>query len=329
MSFEAPDIRSTAPAPTPGRSSLHAAWADALWVAGLVAGTVVVWRMHVVDTPDHRYDMGVGDLFGYFLPAYTYEANRIAGGGFPFWNPYQGAGVPFLAALQPGALYPFRLLTLILPPAVAMGWSALAHVLLSVLGMYALCRKLGASGAGAAVGAMAFGTAFALPQTAALSQLEPGAWLPIGALALVSIVGGGGWGWVLLFGLAAGMPALAGGYQITVYVAYGLVMVAVALAADRRWRAQLFQTRVLARLCVAATLADAFAPGWRVTVDGAPRRLWQANFLMRGVSLRPGDQRVEFRYRAPGFALGVALAVGAWGCVLGALMGTRFLRREP
>ncbi len=41
-------------------------------------------------------------------------------------------------------------------------------------------------------------------------------------------------------------------------------------------------------------LTDTFAPGWRVEVDGEPRRLWQANYYVRGVLLRPGDRRVEF-----------------------------------
>jgi hypothetical protein len=59
-------------------------------------------------------------------------------------------------------------------------------------------------------------------------------------------------------------------------------------------------------------LADAFAPGWTVTVDGAPRRLWQTNYLVRGVVVKPGERRVEFSYGAPGFALGTAAAVAAW-----------------
>jgi hypothetical protein len=203
--------------------------------------------------------MTVGDLFGYFLPAYSYEASRLAERSVPFWNPYQGTGVPFLAVLQPGALYPGRLLLLLVPPEVAMGWSLLGHVLLCVLGTYALCRRLGASRAGAALGAMAFGTAFALPMIYTPSQLESGAWLPLAAFALVSIVAGGGWGWVLLLGVAAGMPALAGGYSTTAYVGYGLVVVTVALVVDRRWRSRVFRPRVLGRLCVAGALAMATA----------------------------------------------------------------------
>jgi hypothetical protein len=74
-------------------------------------------------------------------------------------------------------------------------------------------------------------------------------------------------------------------------------------------------------------LADSFAPGWTATVDGAPRTLWQTNYLVRGVLVGPGERRVEFRYRAPGFVSGVTLCMAAWGSVLGAtLLGRRRAR---
>jgi hypothetical protein len=75
-------------------------------------------------------------------------------------------------------------------------------------------------------------------------------------------------------------------------------------------------------------VADAFAPGWTATVDGAPRPLRQANYLVRGIVLQPGDRRVELRYRAPGFAAGLALAGGAWSIVLLALAVSRAASRS-
>jgi hypothetical protein len=71
-------------------------------------------------------------------------------------------------------------------------------------------------------------------------------------------------------------------------------------------------------------LADAFAPGWTATVDGAARRLWQANHLVRGVIVRPGDRRVEFTYRTPGLRAGIAVAGTAWALVAaGAVVAAR------
>jgi len=63
-------------------------------------------------------------------------------------------------------------------------------------------------------------------------------------------------------------------------------------------------------------LADAFAPGWRVTVDGAPRPLLQVNHYVRGVAVGPGDRRVEFAYRPPGLVPALVLAVVAWSAVV-------------
>ena len=59
----------------------------------------------------------------------------------------------------------------------------------------------------------------------------------------------------------------------------------------------------------ALVLADAWAPGWEVTVDGKPRPLLRANLYVRGVVLHPGDRMVELVYTPPGFAAG--LTIGA------------------
>ncbi len=227
-----------------------ARFADVAWIVGLVATIGAVWELHVVRTATTFAPMAAGDGFGYFLPAYVYEAERVRHGGFPFWNPYQGAGVPFLATLQPGALYPARLLMLVASPARAMGWSALGHVLLGLVGTYALCRRLGTSAAAAATAALVFATAFALPSINAPTILEPGAWLPVVALATVSVVWGGGWGWVVALGLAIAMPPLAGGYQMTVYTVYGTALFGLAALLDRRGRERL-DARLDGRLALA------------------------------------------------------------------------------
>jgi hypothetical protein len=63
-------------------------------------------------------------------------------------------------------------------------------------------------------------------------------------------------------------------------------------------------------------LADSFAPGWSVRVDAAARSVRQVNAYVRGVFIRPGEHRAEFRYHAPGFAAGLGIAVAAWGVAL-------------
>lgn len=55
----------------------------------------------------------------------AYAASTLKRGTFPFWNPYQGLGKPFLANYASAVLYPPNWLHLILPP----GWWDLVYLL--------------------------------------------------------------------------------------------------------------------------------------------------------------------------------------------------------
>jgi Bacterial membrane protein YfhO len=76
-------------------------------------------------------------------------------------------------------------------------------------------------------------------------------------------------------------------------------------------------------------LADAFYPGWQVTVDGVRRPLLRANYLFRGVGVDAGEHEVRFRYRPWSFIGGAIVTAGA--IFLLAVMGGRRLtrRRRP
>lgn len=58
-------------------------------------------------------------------------------------------------------------------------------------------------------------------------------------------------------------------------------------------------------------LTDQYYPGWEATVDGAPVRIFRANYLFRSVPLTAGKHKVVFRYRPKSFRLGIALSVGS------------------
>jgi hypothetical protein len=224
---------------------------EILRVAALVAGTLWIWWAHIIGTAEEPFGFGVGDL-DYFVSAYAFEASRLRAGALPLWNPWQGAGLPFLASLQPGALYPARLLLLVLNPATAAGASVLAHLLLAVVATDRLCRRLGASGSAAAMGGMVFGAVYALPTFASPPQLEPSAWLPVIGILLLDVVEGRRGPAPLALALA--MPLLAGGYQVGLYIAYWTVLFTIAVAVDRRWRGQVMSRDVLGRLTVAGAL---------------------------------------------------------------------------
>jgi hypothetical protein len=67
----------------------------------------------------------------------------------------------------------------------------------------------------------------------------------------------------------------------------------------------------------ALVLTDAFAPGWKATVDGHPVPVWPANYLFRGLPLSAGEHEVVFSYVAPGYRSGRTAAVSALCLLLG------------
>ena len=71
-------------------------------------------------------------------------------------------------------------------------------------------------------------------------------------------------------------------------------------------------------------LSDAWYPGWRVAVDGAPAPLLRADYALRGVALPAGHHVVEFTFRSRPAELGLALsAVGILGLFAFAAIGRK------
>jgi len=61
----------------------------------------------------------------------SFIVQALRGGQIPLWNPYVFAGVPFLAAGQHSAIYPFSLLFYILPIAKAYGYFTVLNLFLA------------------------------------------------------------------------------------------------------------------------------------------------------------------------------------------------------
>lgn len=83
----------------------------------------------------------------------TYAAREIMSGRLPWWNPYEGVGVPLAAEMQSAALFPLTPL-LLLPQG-----QALFHIVLQIiagLATFGLLRELGLRNGPALSGAVAF-----------------------------------------------------------------------------------------------------------------------------------------------------------------------------
>jgi len=56
-------------------------------------------------------------------------------------------------------------------------------------------------------------------------------------------------------------------------------------------------------------LSDVFYPGWSVTIDGSPARLYQTNYVLRGVVVPAGEHVITFQFWPGTFYAGLAITV--------------------
>lgn len=102
-------------------------------------------------------------------------------GQMPFWNPHQLMGTPLLANSQSAGFYPPHILLGVLhvPVYPAMTFLAWLHLFWAGLGVYVLCRRLGAARMGALIGGVSFALSpFMLAWTPLPSVITTVAWIP-------------------------------------------------------------------------------------------------------------------------------------------------------
>jgi uncharacterized membrane protein YfhO len=91
------------------------------------------------------------------------------------------------------------------------------------------------------------------------------------------------------------------------------------------------------RVVVAATatspsllvLTDDFYPGWTATVDGRPATVQRVDYLLRGVSLGPGQHTIVFSYEPTSWRLGLIISIVCLVGLLVAVVSVFVARRRP
>ena len=175
--------------------------------------------------PDVAHNMLLSDLVLENLEWKTFIRDSLSRGEIPLWNPHLFAGVPFLAAGQHSALYPFSLIYYVLPLERAYGWFTVSQLWLAGAFMFAFLRGLGIRRAGAAIGAIAYQlSGFFLASVVFQMIIAAAAWLPFlllmveftiqrrrlrGQPAMLP--------WVALGALGLGMTMLAGHVEFVYY----------------------------------------------------------------------------------------------------------------
>jgi O-antigen/teichoic acid export membrane protein len=191
----------------------------------------------------------------------------------PLWNPQLFAGVPFLAAGQHSALYPFSLLFYVLPLPQAYGWFSALQLFLAGLFTYIFCRVINVNRLGSLVAGITFMlSGFMVVSVVFTMIIAAAAWLPLLLAVIELIVRAEKNGpqrrtllYVALGGLALGCHILAGHAEIIYYTL--LIMGLYAL-----WR-----------LIGARRAADARAPlrisGWLLLMVALGLALGAAQFV--------------------------------------------------
>ncbi len=248
-----------------GRSDRHyRCW---LWPAVWLAVSVVVvaaWWYCVIDHELRARQprvFGTDDLFSWFFPMLDRAYAEMREGRLFLWNPYQLAGLPGLATLQSGLLYPLHLLYVFVPTAAGMGLMGIFHSLLGGWNMVLLARVRRACPTAALAAGLYFALAVVVPQYIWPPGMEAVAWLPLGVAAIDRIFRNGGLCWMAALVLAVAMPLLAGGYQTSAYMlaAYGWYTLVLLLGRRGSGRATPSRTAALLRVGICLALGVAVA----------------------------------------------------------------------
>lgn len=196
------------------------------------------WRA-LTPTPADQASLVAGDFSSQFFTFGAYQYDRLASGEIPLWNPYNNAGLPFVADTQSAAFYPPRLLTITLSAVFGDGWTynslqleVILHLLAYSLFMYAFVRRLiraqpwiSASSGFAAAIISAYGGFMTGYPPLQLAILESATWLPLALLGILEATRGEKpfWSWLGLTGMALGLGWMAGHPQTAWFSTYLII----------------------------------------------------------------------------------------------------------
>ena len=246
------------------------------------------------------------DYYGYFYPNLRYALDAWQRGQGLFWNSFQNCGQPFFANPSAGTLYPLHWLFLVFGPDRGQFVQVTLHLAIGGIGMYWLCRVVGARPLGALCGGLAFGLGGTTILLASWMPfiIAPFAWMPAAMAAAERVLRRPTFAGAVLLGVLLTLQLLPGYPQINffTYMAIGVRLV-WELASRRDAR----RVRVVAAVLFGLALPAALAAAQYVPAVEFVRESVRSGQLSIA-ELRPPAQNVDwkkFRY-----ALGLRTALG-------------------
>jgi hypothetical protein len=233
---------------------------------GIIALATVGFFWQLFFTDDTWMPSGGGDLVSFLYPIYHFAARSLRRGILPLWNPYLHGGAPFVADNQSGLFYPVNLLFFLLFPEITyhrMELLAVFHFFLAGTFMYVCLRSLSLRGVerrsnlppsmrvqpgdcfatlamtglsrwAALAGAIAFMFSdLFVTHFGNLNMIAVAAWLPLIFLCYHRALTEGRPGMAAAAGAFLGMATLAGHIQITLFIAFALVLYTLYWSSQR------------------------------------------------------------------------------------------------
>jgi hypothetical protein len=197
--------------------------------------------------------------FGFFAyPLAHFQSDCLRHGDFPFWNPYNNCGVPFLAQWNTMPLYPPALFYLALPLKWSLGMFSLLHLWWAGLGMYLLARRWTGNNFAAACAGIAFAfNGFTLNLIMWPSHIATFAWMPWVVLFTERAWREGG-SKIIFVAFVGAMQMLAGGPETILFtwlIASALWLQQIVTGENPR-RTMLWRFPLVVALVISLTLAQ-------------------------------------------------------------------------
>ncbi|MGH9844436.1 MAG: YfhO family protein [Blastocatellia bacterium] len=232
----------------------------------------------------------MGDGWSYSLPMRMLLGEMISLGIPPLWNPHTFAGTPFLATIQPGALYPPNWLFAVFPPGLAMNIVVITTYHLALVGTYCYARTLDFDRLAALVAAVTFSFGgFFISHLEQLNYIASAAWLPLILMAIERLRRNASWRWVMPGAVFIALQCFAGlpqaTWQILIVIApYWVVSLFGRVQPDQRWRF-LFHSSAMA-VCGFLLSAIQLLPAMELQQQGERAQIDYETFSTASLPLR-------------------------------------------
>ena len=168
------------------------------------------------------------DLGIYFIPPRFLWVKLAKSFTLPLWNPHNYSGIPLLATLQPGVLYPPHILYLVVPFPVAFDFLIIAHYFLAGLTTYLLLRFFNASREAGFTGAVTFMlSGYLLSLVSLPTHLFAISWLPLVMRSFLKYLSTARTRHVVTCAAFLTMEFLAGAPEIAIVTVLALILTAL------------------------------------------------------------------------------------------------------